>query len=150
MLVVLFHFQDTTDRNMLPLSAGDLYPDKNGNKLVCNDDSTRCHSQKTNHSMKAKHSFHVCLEHWGACRTVDTTQIGKTNIRIGRFTWFSAALPDSNHTGLHVHKAGKITSRLHSVCCTNQRHNINYILILKIYLRHVSVKVYHLQGAQWF
>jgi len=39
MLVTLFHFQDTTDRNTLPLSVGDLYPDKNANKFVVNDDT---------------------------------------------------------------------------------------------------------------
>jgi len=39
MLVPLFHFQDATDRNTRPLNVGELYPDKNGNKFVCNDDT---------------------------------------------------------------------------------------------------------------
>ena len=32
--------------------------------------------------------------------------------------------------------------------CSNQMQNINYVYILKAYLRHVSGQVYHLQGEQ--
>jgi hypothetical protein len=48
----------------------------------------------------------------------------------------------------------KVVYFVHFLCqCTqfyftNQMHNIHYILILKAYLRHVSVQVYHLQGEQ--
>jgi hypothetical protein len=43
-----------------------------------------------------------------------------------------------------------LTQSVYSVYCTNQMHSIKCIWLLKTQFLHVSVQVYHLQGAQWF
>ena len=35
---------------------------------------------------------------------------------------------------------------MYSVYCTNQMYNVNYIHILKAYLRHVSIQMYYVLG----
>jgi hypothetical protein len=41
------------------------------------------------------------------------------------------------------------TRSMYSLYCTNQMHIISYIWVLNMSLRHVSVQVYQLNGAQY-